>query len=73
MLTEYAAKRFLFPFSLSRCGLTDNCCAELASLFVLRQSNIKELDLSDNNLQDKGAKKFCVGLKSPQCKLEKLL
>lgn len=62
----------LFCFSLSHCSLTDDCCAELASGCASKESIISELDLSCNEIQDKGVRKLCTGLRSPQCKLEKL-
>ena len=68
----YNTSFFFFFVSLSHCGLTDDCCAELASGCASQESIISALDLSCNNLQDKGVRKLCVGLKSPQCKLEKL-
>ncbi|XP_036418130.1 ribonuclease inhibitor-like [Colossoma macropomum] len=53
-------------------GLTEYSCAVLASAFSSENSNLRELDLSNNKLQDSGVKKLCEGLKSPHCKLEKL-
>ncbi|XP_044202479.1 NACHT, LRR and PYD domains-containing protein 3-like [Thunnus albacares] len=61
----------LRTLNLSHCSLTDECCAEIASGLASKES-ISELDLSGNALLDKGVKKLCVGLKSPQCKLDKL-
>nr|XP_019939814.1 PREDICTED: NACHT, LRR and PYD domains-containing protein 14-like isoform X2 [Paralichthys olivaceus] len=58
--------------NLSRCSLTQDCCAELASTFSSKDSCMTDLDLSENDLQDKGVRKLCVGLRNPQCKLEKL-
>lgn len=63
---------FLCHSSLSHCGLTDGCCADLASGFASKESIISEVDLSGNDLRDKGVKKLCAGLKNPQCELEKL-
>lgn len=62
----------LRTLNLSCCGLTDKCCEELASTFASEDSVITEVDLSSNDLHDKGVKKLCVGLRNPQCKLEKL-
>ncbi|XP_073679810.1 neoverrucotoxin subunit beta-like [Garra rufa] len=54
---------------LDNCNLTDQSCKGLAS--ILQSSNLlRELDLSNNDLQDSGVKMLCVGLKNPNCTLE---
>ncbi|XDV28534.1 hypothetical protein PO909_031816 [Leuciscus waleckii] len=56
---------------LSKCGLTEESCSALAT--VLRSnSSLKELDISNNNLQDSGVKKLQNGLENTNCTLEKL-
>ncbi|XP_026109352.1 NACHT, LRR and PYD domains-containing protein 3-like [Carassius auratus] len=56
---------------LCDCGLTDESCSALAT--VLRSnSTLKELDLSNNNLQDSGVKKLQNGLEDANCTLENL-
>ncbi len=58
-------------FSLRKCGLTEESCSALAT--VLRSnSSLKELDMSNNNLQDSGVKKLQNGLEDKNCTLEKL-
>ncbi|XP_072549525.1 NACHT, LRR and PYD domains-containing protein 6-like [Salminus brasiliensis] len=52
---------------LDNSNLNENSCKALATVF---SSMIKELDLSNNDLQDSGVKQLCVGLKSSHCKLE---
>uniref|UniRef100_A0A671KDJ9 SPRY-associated domain-containing protein n=1 Tax=Sinocyclocheilus anshuiensis TaxID=1608454 RepID=A0A671KDJ9_9TELE len=58
-------------FRLCDCGLTEESCSSLAT--VLRSnSSLKELDISNNNLQDSGVKKLQNGLENTKCTLEKL-
>uniref|UniRef100_A0A8C1MGW5 NACHT domain-containing protein n=1 Tax=Cyprinus carpio TaxID=7962 RepID=A0A8C1MGW5_CYPCA len=54
---------------LNECDLTDRSCSALAPVLV-SDSNLKELNMNRNNLQDSGVKKLCIGLKSTNCKLE---
>ncbi|ROL44149.1 NACHT, LRR and PYD domains-containing protein 12, partial [Anabarilius grahami] len=54
---------------LNDCNLTDKSCSALAA--VLRSdTNLKELNMNNNNLQDSGVKLLCTGLKNLNCKLE---
>uniref|UniRef100_A0A8C1DKC3 NACHT domain-containing protein n=1 Tax=Cyprinus carpio carpio TaxID=630221 RepID=A0A8C1DKC3_CYPCA len=56
---------------LCKCGLTEESCSAVAT--VLRSnSSLKELDMSNNNLQDSGMKKLQNGLENSNCTLEKL-
>ncbi|XP_072552306.1 NACHT, LRR and PYD domains-containing protein 3-like [Salminus brasiliensis] len=52
------------------CNLTEKSCTAIASALISK--SLKELDLSNNELQDSGVKKLCAGLESPDCKLETL-
>ncbi|XP_041702092.1 ribonuclease inhibitor-like [Coregonus clupeaformis] len=54
------------------CGVRDEGCASLASALMLKPSHLRELDLSNNPLEDSGLKLLSDGLGSPHCKLERL-
>ncbi|XP_062239366.1 NACHT, LRR and PYD domains-containing protein 3-like [Platichthys flesus] len=57
---------------LSSCSLSENICEELGSVLSSDSSKLRELDLSDNDLQDSGVNHLCVGLESPNCVLQSL-
>ncbi|XP_062395856.1 NACHT, LRR and PYD domains-containing protein 3-like [Sardina pilchardus] len=57
---------------LAGCKLTESSCDIVASALQSADSALRELDLSDNDLQDSGIEILCSGLKSTNCKLEKL-
>ncbi|CAL8280818.1 unnamed protein product [Boreogadus saida] len=55
---------------LNFCQLSERCCEALASVLSSNSSSLRELDQSDNDLQDSGVKLLSPGLGSPHCKLE---
>ncbi|KAM4598299.1 NACHT, LRR and PYD domains-containing protein 12-like [Polymixia lowei] len=57
---------------LNGCGLSERCCEELASVLSSTSSSLRELDLSNNDLQYSGVKLLYFGLGSPHCRLETL-
>ncbi|ROJ25461.1 NLR family CARD domain-containing protein 3 [Anabarilius grahami] len=58
--------------TLSKCGVTDEGCAALASALRSNPSNLRELYLNMNKLGDSGVELLSVVLENPHCKLDKL-
>ncbi|KAF7659284.1 hypothetical protein LDENG_00000400 [Lucifuga dentata] len=57
---------------LNYCNLTIRSCEALASVLKSKSSNLRELDLSNNDLQDAGVMLLSAGLADPHCRLETL-
>ncbi|KAK2854268.1 hypothetical protein Q5P01_006929 [Channa striata] len=57
---------------LSGCNLRGRSCEALAKVLTSKNTNLRELDLSNNDLHDLGVKLLSEGLASPHCHLEVL-
>uniref|UniRef100_A0A4W6BZL5 SPRY-associated domain-containing protein n=1 Tax=Lates calcarifer TaxID=8187 RepID=A0A4W6BZL5_LATCA len=62
---------FLF-YRLTSCNLSERSCKALFSVLSCQSSSLRELDLTNNHLQDSGVKLLSDELKSPNCKVETL-
>ncbi|XP_054871716.1 NACHT, LRR and PYD domains-containing protein 3-like isoform X2 [Amphiprion ocellaris] len=57
---------------LSSCNLSERSGGAMSSVLSSESSSLRDLNLSNNDLQDSGVKLLSVGLKSPHCELETL-
>ncbi|XP_045578996.1 NACHT, LRR and PYD domains-containing protein 5 [Salmo salar] len=58
---------------LDGCKLTYKSCETLASIHQTPNCPLRELDLSYNDLEDRGLELLCVGLTSPLCNIQTLV
>lgn len=72
LLLEQEANLVTFDFRLNDCSL-QKCCADLASALSCSTSRLKELDLSNNDLQDSEVNLLSDGLAAECCQLEILM
>uniref|UniRef100_A0A8C4ST24 NACHT domain-containing protein n=1 Tax=Erpetoichthys calabaricus TaxID=27687 RepID=A0A8C4ST24_ERPCA len=59
----------LEKLSLDSCSLTSGCCESLSSVLSAEHSQMTELQLNNNNLEDSGMSLLCDGLRNKNCKL----
>ncbi|XP_064158990.1 uncharacterized protein LOC135236494 [Anguilla rostrata] len=57
---------------LGWCNLTEGCCDVLASVLRSPHSELRDLELRDNELQDSGVRALSAGLEDTHCKLQTL-
>ncbi|KAL8170136.1 UNVERIFIED_CONTAM: hypothetical protein K2H54_064485 [Gekko kuhli] len=57
---------------LGNSELTPACCDKLATVIAAKQC-LKELDVSNNPLEDAGVHKLCEAVKNPNCHLQHLI
>ncbi|KAG5830055.1 hypothetical protein ANANG_G00318720 [Anguilla anguilla] len=57
---------------LGWCNLTEGCCDVLASVLHSPHSELRDLELRDNELEDSGVRALSAGLEDPHCKLQRL-
>uniref|UniRef100_A0A3Q0TC47 NACHT domain-containing protein n=1 Tax=Amphilophus citrinellus TaxID=61819 RepID=A0A3Q0TC47_AMPCI len=67
---NYVFKVRLLRYRLSGCKLSWRSCEALSAVLSSQSSRVRELDMSNNDLQDSGVKLLCAGLESPCCRLE---
>uniref|UniRef100_A0A8C4STD3 NACHT domain-containing protein n=1 Tax=Erpetoichthys calabaricus TaxID=27687 RepID=A0A8C4STD3_ERPCA len=54
-----------YVVSLVSCRLTSTCCSALSSALSAPNSQLTELSLNENNMEDSGVEQLCEGLRTP--------
>ena len=67
-----ALTRALSPPSLGDCDVANSGCASLASLLLANRS-LRELDLSNNCMDDQGILRLMESVEQPSCALGQLV
>ncbi|XP_036406862.1 NACHT, LRR and PYD domains-containing protein 3-like [Megalops cyprinoides] len=62
----------LQKLGLRECSLTALCCADLATVLRSHHSELGDLELRDNDLEDEGVRELSAGVQDPSCKLQRL-
>uniref|UniRef100_A0A3P9KFY6 B30.2/SPRY domain-containing protein n=1 Tax=Oryzias latipes TaxID=8090 RepID=A0A3P9KFY6_ORYLA len=76
--SEEALLRLLPVIKASRksilrdCKLSERSCEALSSVLSSKSSSLRDLDLSNNDLQDSGVKLLSLAMRCPECQLETL-
>lgn len=71
LFTVLGENSALEKLRLDSCDLTPNMCS-LAARGLSQNLNLKELNLSNNNLKDKGVRLLCLGLQEGSCAMKTL-
>ncbi|XP_063063857.1 tripartite motif-containing protein 16-like [Engraulis encrasicolus] len=65
-------KHKLQMWRLKQCHISKASCEMMVLLLQRTSSSLRELDMSNNDLQDGGVELLSEGLRQPHCKLEKM-
>ena len=72
VFSDFILTDIFFNDRLGGCYLSVTHCEVVATALKSDPSHLRELDLSENRLQDSEVKLLCSGLESPNCQLETL-